>query len=209
MLLGVSFAMLLMPQTRRPIPPPDVTAFLPAETLLIKQLPVDFDQDGVDEIVLAYAREVPPSIGTGIRVLKYRPSGWTVAFEQRDSVVNGGGPTDAIAIQQITGSSGKEGLVITLKESGAGTATRWHLLVGTKNKITTLDASPLIQKALKDKGYVDNGYNSVTVQGDEVIESFAGYSAHAARCCPDRPTLEIRLKFTGASIRLDSVREIS
>jgi hypothetical protein len=142
-------------------------------------------------------------------VLKYRPLGWTVAFEETDTVDNGAGPTDAIAIQKITGSSGQEGLVITLKWSGAGTATSWHLLVGTKNNITTLDASSLIQKALKDKGYVDNGYNGVSVQGDEVIESFPGYSANAARCCPDRPTLEIRMKFTGSSIRLDSVREIS
>jgi hypothetical protein len=61
MMLGISFAMLLVPQTKRPILPPDITSLLPAETLLIKQLPVDFDHDGVDEIVLAYAKRVEPN----------------------------------------------------------------------------------------------------------------------------------------------------
>lgn len=44
--------------------------------------------------------------------------------------------------------------------------------------------------------------------GDLVIEELSGYSRHAARCCSNRPSLEMSFKFTGSSITLDSVKEL-
>lgn len=41
-----------------------------------------------------------------------------------------------------------------------------------------------------------------------MIETQPGYSKNTARCCPDKPPIEIKFKFTGNSIELDSVREL-
>jgi len=41
-----------------------------------------------------------------------------------------------------------------------------------------------------------------------VIEDLTGYSRHAARCCANRPSLEMSFKFNGSSIVLDSVKEL-
>jgi hypothetical protein len=48
----------------------------------------------------------------------------------------------------------------------------------------------------------------VTVKGDLVVEDVAGYSPATARCCPDKPSLAITYKFTGFSIKLNSVKEL-
>src|SRR6266436_2916150 len=70
---------------------PNVTEFLPATAKLIKELRVDFENNGVVVVVLAYASVTRPIVETGVRVLKYDATGWVVDFEETDSVINGAG----------------------------------------------------------------------------------------------------------------------
>ena len=202
------------PSVAQDIPPkavsmadPNVTEFLPATAKLIKELKVDFENNGVVAVVLAYALETVPDVATGVRVLKYGTTGWAVAFEEADSVTNGAGASDALNIEKVGSSGGKEGVVVVLKFSGAGTATEWHILSTVKNKIVRLNPTRIRDRVLKGRRYVYMGYNGITVHGDLVIEDLAGYSRGRARCCPDRPSIAIRSRFTGTSIKLDSVKE--
>ena len=196
-----------IPQKAASVADPNVTEFLPATAKFIKELKVDFDNNGVFAVVLAYASETRPFVDTGVRVLKYGATGWAVDFEETDSVINGAGASDAINIEKVKGSRGKEGVVVVLKNSGAGTATEWHVLASIKSKIARLDPTTIRDRVLNARGYVYMGYNGVTVNGDLVIEDLAGYSRGRARCCPDRPSIAIRSRFTGTSIKLDSVKE--
>jgi hypothetical protein len=141
--------------------------------------------------------------------LKYHtPSGWTVAFEETDGVINGAGVSAAIDIDKLRASSGKEGVVVVLHNSGAGTATTWHVLASVGNKISRLAPEQSRAKVLKHRGYQDWGYNGVTSKDNFVIESQPGYSQNTARCCPDRPSMEMLFRFTGSSIVLESVKEV-
>lgn len=195
--------------SRKPVTHPDVSAFLPPATVLNKELSVEFENDGVVDIVLAYASDEAPDVTAGVRVLKYgAASGWTVAFDETDFVTNGAGGTDAITIDKVRSSSGRDGVVVILKSSGAGTATEWHILASAGNKIFKLDPTRIRAQVLKDRGYESMGYNGVTPKGDLVTEDLPGYSHGRARCCPDRPSIEVRFKFTGNSIKLDSVKEL-
>jgi hypothetical protein len=197
-------------RTKGPRPAdPDVSEFVPATAKLIKQLRVDFDVSGGIEIVLAYASDTGPNITTGVRVLKYSAtSGWAVVLEETDGLTNGAGASDAINIDKIRATSGIEGVVVALHNSAAGTATMWHVLASAGNKISRLDPEPSRAKVFKHKGYQDWGYNGVTSEGSFVIESQPGYSRKTARCCPDRPSIEMRFRFTGSSIVLESVKEL-
>lgn len=193
------------------IPRPDVAAFLPARGVLIKQLIVDFKDDGgPNSIVLAYTIQSERdrnSYTAGVRILQYSTSSkWTVAFEENNFVENGGG--DAITVEKVKSSSGKEAVVVILKTSGAGTATDWHVIAEDGHKFFQLDPTPLLDKVLKDRAYEYMGYNGVASKGDLVIEELPGYSHGSAACCPDRPSIEVKLKFTGASIQLDSVKTL-
>jgi len=196
-----------IPRKAASVADPNVSEFFPTTAKLIKELKVDFDNNGVIAVVLAYASDTVPDVATGVRVLKYGATGWAVAFEEADSVINGAGASDALNIEKVRSSGGKEGVVVVLKFSGAGTATEWHVLASIRNKIARLDPTRTRDKVLKARGYVYMGYNGVTVHGDLVIEDLAGYSRGRARCCPDRPSIAIRSRFTGNSIKLDSVKE--
>ena len=81
------------------------------------------------------------------------------------------------------------------------------MLASIKSKIVRLDPTTIRDRVSKARGYVYMGHNGVTVNGDLVIEDLAGYSRGRARCCPDRPSIAIRSRFTGTSIKLDSVKE--
>jgi len=167
---------------------------------------VDFENNGVVAVVLAYASDTVPDVMTGVLVLRYGANGWAVKFEESGSVTNGAGASDAINIEKVRSSGGKEGAVVALKFSGAGTSTDWHVLTSVTNKIVRLDPTGIRERVLKARGYEFMGYNGVTVNGDAVIESLAGYSRGRARCCPDRPSIAITSRFTGTSIKLDSVK---
>ncbi len=123
-------------------------------------------------------------------------------------MINGAGVSDAIVIEKVRSSRGAEGLLVVLKNSGAGTATDWHIVAKVGNKFLKLDSSPIRDRALKEKKYPFMGYNGVKSEGEFVIEDLPGYSPGRARCCPDRPTIEVRYRFTGSSVTLDAVKEL-
>lgn len=196
---------------KRSVPPSELSAFLPAAAVLLKELPVNFEPEGGRWIVLAYAvPERPPyDFQCTAKVLEYRPdTGWTLAYEQRDLITNGGGPFDALRIEKVTSSGSKEGVVVILKGAGAGTSTYWYVVTRVGGKFVQLESAPIRDKVLRERHYQFGGYNRVSVKGDLVIELIPGYSPGRARCCPDRPSLDIASKFTGSSIQLDSVKTL-
>ncbi len=187
---------------------PNLSGFIPIEAKLIKELRANLEGRGTNAIVLAYGFDRVPYVTVGVRILKHGPSGWEMAFEESDSVINGAGVSDALNIEKVSSSEGKEGVVVILKNSGAGTATDWHILASVRSKVIKVESAQIRNKVLKDRGYVFEGYNGVSVSDDLVTEDLAGYSPETARCCPDKPSIAIRSRFTGASIKLDSVKEL-
>lgn len=190
-----------------PIPSPDATALLPENAVLVKKLAVKFSNDGrPGSIALAYtvSRQSNPVYREAwIRVAQFSAAaGWGVAFEQHlDSLLGG----DALNIERVTSSSGTEGVVVILQYSGAGTSTTWHVITATKGRFVVLDPTPIRNRALKQRAYVFMGYNRVTTKNDLVIEELSGYSYGRAACCPDRPSIAISQKYTGTSLKLESV----
>jgi hypothetical protein len=140
------------------------------------------------------------------QVLKYSPGfGWTRAFEEPGATLMKG--ADYIRIEKLRSAGGKQGVLVINYHSGAGTVTAWHVLAYVTNKIAILDPASIRNHLLNARGYVDNGYNGVKSKGDLVMEDLTSYSHHAARCCPNWPSLEMNFKFTGRSVTLDSVKE--
>ncbi len=191
--------------------PPEIRPFVPPTAIFIKQLSVRFEKESEPSIAVAYA--IPDNnrydFTTTVRILKReRPSGLTVAFDESEVISNGGGPFDAIRIEVVSSEAGKEAVVVILKTSGAGTTTDWHVIAAVGGKFVTLDPKSIGDRVLKHRKYVFMGYNGVTSKGDLVIEDVPGYSPGRARCCPDRPSIDVIYKFTGDSIKLQSVKEL-
>src|SRR5579862_6457379 len=113
----------------------DLSRFLPPNATLMTHLAVHFRDKTSLERVLAYVSESGPSVTTGVRVLK----DGAVVFEESASVINGAGASDAIKIEKVKARTGTEGLIVTLKSSGAGTATEWHVLAMVGGKISRLN----------------------------------------------------------------------
>lgn len=184
-------------------------AFVPSGASITKQMSVDFEGDRVPEIVQMYS--VPDASDSvyhtaGINVLKFNPqSGWMLAYRETETIEPG---PDQITTEVVTSTSGKRGVVVIFYHSGAGTVTVWHLLASVDSKIAKLDPRKIRAKALDEREYADNGYNGVKTNGDLIIENLAGYTRHMARCCPNRPSLELSFKFTGRALVLDSVEEV-
>jgi hypothetical protein len=188
----------------------DVRSFLPPGAVVQQQLTLDAENDGRADEVLLYTTPDPGDNvyhNTGIQVLKNSPaSGWAVSFEETETKMMVG--NDFISLEKVRSPTGKEALLVISHHSGAGTATAWHVLASVNHKIISMDPARERLKALNARGYVDNGYNGVKSKSDLIIEEQTGYSRHAARCCPDRPSLEMTFKFTGNSLMLDSVKEL-
>jgi TonB family protein len=184
-------------------------AFVPSGASITKQMSVDFEGDRVPEIVQMYS--VPEASDSkyqtdGINVLKLSPqSGWILAYREEETIMPG---ADRITTEVVTGTGGKCGVVVISYHSGAGTVTVWHLLASVDRKIAKLDPAKMRAKALEEREYADNGYNGVKTNGDLIIEDLAGYTRHMARCCPNRPSLELSFRFTGRALVLDSVKEV-
>jgi len=191
-------------QEESPADRADLSRFLPSNATLVMQLAVHFAGKGSPEMVLAYASDSDESVTTGVRVV----SGGAVSFEESADVTNGAGGRDAIKIIKVKARNGAEGVVVSLKSSGAGTATEWHVLGMVDGKISRLEPGRARANVLKRRGYQDGGYNAVTASGEYIVETLPGYSRATARCCPDRPTLEMTFRFTGTALRLDKVSSL-
>jgi len=197
------------PPSKETTPPPNVERFLPANAVLTKKLTVNFRNAAEPEsIVLAYTMpsERPPYYFAGVRIVRQSSvSGWTVAYEETNPSQLGG---DELTIQKVKALGGQEGVAFIYYYSGAGTTTDWKVIALVNGKFIALSGAPIRDKVLKKRGYIFMGYNGVSVKGDVVIEEISGYSHGRARCCPDKPSIEMRVKFTGTSIKLDSVKQL-
>jgi len=194
----------------------DVRAFLPPAAVVKQELSIDFEHNAKPEIVLLYnvpdtSRAVhgtsPSYYDAGIQILKHSSdAGWSVVFQEPFSGLMSG--ADEISIEKLTNIGGKEGILVINYHSGAGTVTTWHVLADVAGKIAVVEPTDIRNRILRRRDYADNGYNGVKPKGDLIIEDLTGYSHHAARCCPNRPSLEMSFRFTGSSIALDSVKEL-
>jgi hypothetical protein len=97
--------------------------------------------------------------------------------------------------------------LVTTLYSGAGTVESWHVLTAIDGSLAKLDPAAERAKALGPKEYVHNGYNNVKSVGDRIVETLPGYTRGQARCCPNRPTLEMTFRLTDGSVVLESVEE--
>jgi hypothetical protein len=186
-------------------PNPKIERFIPPHAQIIKHLRISFAHEVKPSIVLAYATKVGEyDYEAGVRVLNYRNSQWLIAYQEKSLVSTGGG--NPMAVERVDSAKGNEGLVVILTFSGAGTSTDWHVIAEREHKFVSLDASAIRNRVLRRQGYQFGGYNGVSVRGDTVFEDISGYSHGRARCCPDLPSLELGVKFTGSSLRLASVK---
>ena len=193
---------------QRTIPSPDAGKFLPANAKLLQRLEVDFNHTGKHDFVAfsyTFPPDRPPYYKACVGVIHYTTaSGWAIAYKETDQM----GPGDNLTIGKVISSGGKEGMVIVYYHSGAGTTTDWKIVAGVNGRLIALDPAPIRAKVLKRRGYVFMGYNRVTVEGDRVIEEIPGYTRGEARCCPNRPSIDMRVRFTGSAIKLDSVSDV-
>ncbi len=188
--------------------PLDVQAFLPAAATLKQQLSLA-DADGPLE-VLVYSAPDPPGADVyhaeGIRVLEYDPvSGWAVAFEE---AVRRMGRHCGLSVQKLQAADGHEAVLVIRLHSGVGTTTNWHVVAPIHGEVVKLDPAAERAKVLGPREYVDNGYNTVKSEGERIVETLPGYTRGRARCCPNRPKLEMTFNFTGSSIVLDTIEEL-
>ncbi len=185
----------------------DVQAFLPEAATLKQQMSLTGDRGSAMVLVYSSQDESNNSRHSdGIRILKYDPdSGWAVAYEETHATL---GRHDQVSVERLFADDGPDALLVITVYSGAGTATNWHVLAAIDGTFTKLDPAAERAKALSPREYVDNGYNSVKPVDGRIVETLPGYTRGRARCCPNRPRLEMTFGLTGGSITLSSVKEL-
>lgn len=189
--------------------PTGMQRFAPEHATITQQMSVDFG-NGVEPGAVAVLFTLPPvyadSYDIGLRILRRKgASEWTVAYEETDEIDPG---ADGWTLQKVKAASGQEGLVVVYYHSGAGTTTNWKLIAAGRGKFVALDPKPIRDKVLTERHSVFGGYNGVKADGDMVTEEIAGYSENQARCCPDKPRIAMRVRFTGTAIKLAGVSEL-
>lgn len=186
----------------------DLASCIPSGAKLVKRINVNLGKGRSNETVVAYGSDSIPMVSIGVRILQQGASGWSIDYEESGSVINGAGPRDAIDIEKLHSSQGKDLVIVIIKNSGAGTTTDWHGIAYVHQKIVAIDPSDIRAKVLRARDYTFMGYNGVTVKDGLVLEEISGYSPHTARCCPDLPSLVISSRFNGASFQLVSVKKL-
>jgi len=179
--------------------------FVPNGAKFIREFRLDFENDGIDEIVVVYSLNVTGGVqnDTGFVILARQPNKeWEVVYNQLP--IRGAGIQ--VNVDLIKASDDTQGLFVLESEAGAGTSANWHIIT---KQMKRLDRKPVLDQVLNARGNVFLGYNGVKVLNDIVIETVPGYSKNAARCCPDKAALEISYRFTGASIKFVSVSELA
>lgn len=180
----------------------DLKHFLPEEATVTKQMTVDF-ANGHEPAFLVIAYQMRDE--EGLRILKPdKTKGWKVVYKEG----NLSEPVqDELILHTVRSTNGKEGLVVVYYHSGAGTTTDWKIIARSNGKFISRIAAPIRDGVLKRRHLIFGGYNGVRVDHDLIIETIAGYSPGVARCCPDQPPVEMRVKFNGTSMKLDSVEQ--
>lgn len=179
---------------------PDLKAFLPDEATLTQRMTVDFTNGrGPAYLVITYQMIDEE----GLRILRPdKAKKWKVAYKEADPSGQG---DDDLMLHTVKAANGQEGLVVVYYHSGAGTTTDWKVIAESNGKFITESATPIRDRVLRQRHMIFGGYNGVAVDHDLIVETIAGYSPGVARCCPDKPSIEMRVKFSGTSIKLDSV----
>jgi len=183
---------------------------LPAKASVMQTLLVDFKNNGSESLAIAYKKPVDnyPSYlkartTSGLLIVTYKAlNGWKILHHEPA----GPGSSDSIECGILKGKNNLDALFVQYWYSGAGVSADWSLFTFRDNKLSSFDRMPILEKVLKAKDYVFNGYNSATIIDDSVIEeTIGGYSKEASRCCSDRPALIVHYIFTGSSIEVISV----
>lgn len=191
------------PPQQIPIASPDANPFIPSGASFIREFKLDFESDGIDEIVVVFSTNVTSGTqdDTGFVILARQANKeWKVVYNQPP--VRGAGIQ--VFVNSIKAPGNTRGLFVLELEASAGFSADWYIITKAMKK---LDRRPVLNQVLDTKGNVFLGYNGAKVVNDLVVETVPGYSKNAARCCPDKPTLEITYGFTGVSIKPVSVKE--
>jgi len=131
-------------------------------------------------------------------------NGWMIIHHEP---ANNGSP-NGIMMDILKLADNSNALFVQSDYSGAGTTSSCAIFARLNKKVRKYDRWPVLEKVLKTRDYVFQGYNgSSVVDNSSVEESVPGYSKEASRCCADRPRLLIRYRFTGTSIEVASVKE--
>jgi hypothetical protein len=172
---------------------------LPPFAKLVTQMDVDFRGGAADRVLLYTVPDATDEVYQLwlVRVLRSGGGTWKIAYENTSRMKAG---SDKLTLRKLRSRAGKEGVLAISSYSGAGTATAWQVVASAGNKLVALDSGRLRTGLLKTRGLIDNGYNSVSEDGDLIVEKMPGYSRRAPRCCPDKPGVEMRFRFTGTSI---------
>lgn len=187
----------------------EIQKYLPEHATITQQTSVNFG-NGIEPGAVAVVYTLPPvyagSYDLGLRILRRKgASEWAVAYQETQDIGPG---QDEVTLQKAKAASGQEGLVVVYYHSGAGTTTDWKLIAAKSGKFVSFNPRPIREKVLKQRRQWFGGYNGVNSDGDIVTETIAGYSEHQARCCPDKPEIAMRIRFTGTAIKLDGVSEL-
>jgi hypothetical protein len=188
----------------------DIRRSLPEGAAITSKLMVNFG-NGAGPGALAVAFTLPPvyavQYNAGLKILRRKgTSDWEVVYAETPSMEPG---QDELLLKKVKAQSGQEALVVVFYHSGAGTTTDWKIITAKSGRFRSVEAQPIREKVLKMRQSTFGGYNGVRVEDDVVVETIPMYSRGMARCCPDRPSIEMRVRFTGTALKLDSVREVA
>jgi hypothetical protein len=200
---------------------PDINHFLPAHSSVEKEFKLDFEGDGIDEIAFSYRINGPKTEesilnldstdgNSGIKILKFSNLiGWHVIYEEKTLTGNGVGVYSAPYIEKILNTSNKKEAVLVITDvSGAGAAQFWHLVASVNDTILELDSSPIRKKVFAERQCNDMGYNHVGFENNLVVEKQPCSPIGSCRICFEKPTFEMRFRFTDNAIEIVSVKEI-
>ena len=186
-----------------------VLQFLPEHAVITDRLKLKFEH-GIKSNAEAVAFTLPPvyadSYNAGLKIIgTNKPSEWKVLYDETTELEPG---EDEVVLKKVKARIGPEALVVILHHSGAGTVTDWKIIAAQAGKLRPIESRPIRDRVLQHRNSAFGGYNAVRIDGDTVVERIPMYSKYRSRCCPDRPSIEIHVRFTGSSLQLASVNEV-
>jgi hypothetical protein len=206
--------------------PPAITQLLPAGAVMVQVLDVDFEGSGTRSLVISYAMagakgaagakitSDPDANATRLRVLRPKGRGeWAIAFDDAFDTEATGDTTigkKTLKLELIRSAIGKEGVVERTHDAGvdgrADGVASWIVLAEEGGQFVHLDPTLIVDRVFREKGYTEGGSGSTKIERDAVVETQSGYRVNAEACCSSLPPFVISVKFTGTSLKLNSVR---
>ena len=201
----------------------DWRSLLLTEAKVTNNISLDLSGDGVDEMAVSYTLSIPnpftfersisPFVDRdGLMILKKENDAWRIILDQQPGAPGGGNDNvDKISINKIRAVNGKFGVEVGEEYIGANTAGNWFVLVMDGDAIKNIPSSDMRKIGLAKFGDTDEdrSYTQKIIEDDLIQETVPGYSANAARCCPDKPSVELTYRFTGNALELASAKEVA